>query len=220
MTVSYDDIVRALAPHGLIARGGFRPETGDGLPESTIVAVMVGNVGPDLWRVFAADRRDEPDAMDRWTRRTLDAIAGRVGASARYPFEGPPWLPFQRWARRCEAVHPSPIGMSIHPEHGLWHAYRGVLAFRTEVSGAPARSDAANPCESCADRPCLAACPVGAFAPGAYDVPVCANHLRSAEGADCMALGCRARRACPVGRHDTYLPEQAAFHMEAFLASR
>ncbi len=220
MTASYDDIASALAPHGLLARGGFHPGAGDGLPEGSVVAVMVGNAGPGMWRAFAAGRRDEPDAMNRWTKRALDPVAARFGASAHYPFEGPPWFPFQRWARRCEAVHPSPVGMLIHPDHGLWHAYRGVLAFPADVPGLPARPDAESPCARCADRPCLAACPVGAFAPGAYDVPVCADHLRSTAGADCMALGCRARRACPIGRHRAYLPEQAAFHMEAFLASR
>ncbi len=35
-----------------------------------------------------------------------------------------------------------------------------------------------------------------------------------------MDLGCRARRACPVGREYFYDPEQAAFHMRAFLDAR
>jgi hypothetical protein len=35
-----------------------------------------------------------------------------------------------------------------------------------------------------------------------------------------MDLGCRARRACPVGRGYHYDPKQAAFHMRAFLDAR
>jgi hypothetical protein len=129
-------------------------------------------------------------------------------------------LPFQRWAQRAEPVFPSPIGMLIHPEHGLWHAYRGALAFAGEIAGLPPRGAAHSPCDSCADKPCLTTCPVGAFGPEGYDVPACAAHLRRPAGADCMGLGCRARRACPVGRQATYLPEQAAFHMAAFLGAR
>jgi len=32
-----------------------------------------------------------------------------------------------------------------------------------------------------------------------------------------MNLGCKARRACPVGRKYIYHPDQALFHMEKFL---
>ena len=213
----YDAIVRALANQGLIARGAFRPAAGEGLPAGTVVALMVGNAGPAMWRFFEAGRRDEADAMNRWTRRVLDAVAADVAASAHYPFDGPPWLPFQRWAARAEAVFPSPIGMSIHQRHGLWHAWRGVLAFAGEVEGMAPRRGGRSPCERCAAKPCLAACPAGAFPAGGYDVPACTGHLKALAGADCMALGCRARRACPVGRDATYLPAQAAFHMAAFL---
>src|SRR5690606_16718138 len=125
-----------------------------------------------------------------------------------------------RWAQRAEPVFPSPVGMLIHPEHGLWHAYRCAFAFAGELEGVPERRAVSSPCESCAEKPCLSTCPVGAFDGSAYDVPACAGHLRRPEGADCMGLGCRARRACPVGRAATYLPEQAAFHMAAFLEAR
>ena len=54
----------------------------------------------------------------------------------------------------------------------------------------------------------------------ADDVPACAAHLGSQQGTDCMELGCRARRACPVGRAYIYEPAQALFHMSAFLCAR
>jgi len=218
--VDYGSIVAALAPHGLIARGGFRPDPEDGLPEDAMAAVMVGNAGPAMWHPFSRARDDESDAMNRWTRRVLDPIAAGFGATALYPFDGPPWFPFQRWAQRAEPVFPSPIGMLIHPEYGLWHAYRGVLLFDGVVVDLPQAASVASPCESCAEKPCLTTCPVGAFNGENYDVPACAGHLRTEQGTDCLTLGCRARCACPVGRDATYLPRQAAFHMDAFLASR
>ncbi len=216
----YQTIIQALAPHGLIARGGFGPESGDGLHDGAVNAVMVGNAGLALWHVFARERRNEPDAMNRWTRRTLDAVASDLGAAAVYPFDGPPWFPFQRWAQRAEPVFPSPIGMLIHPRYGLWHAYRGVLVFSEAVEDLPPREAIASPCERCAEKPCLTTCPVGAFSSEGYDVPSCADHLRVSAGRGCMELGCRARRACPVGTGLTYVPEQAEFHMQAFLGSR
>ncbi len=216
----YATIVEALGPFGLIARGGFRPVGEDGVPGDPHCLVMVGNAGPDVWPVFEAARTDGPNPMNRWTRAVLDDVAQRLGADPHYPFDGPPWLPFQRWAQRAEAVYPSPIGMLIHHEHGLWHAYRGALAFDHEVEGLPERDDRPSPCESCADKPCLTTCPVAAFDGERYDVEACAGHLRTPEGADCLDLGCRARRACPVGRDAVYVPAQARFHMDAFLGAR
>jgi hypothetical protein len=50
-------------------------------------------------------------------------------------------------------------------------------------------------------------------------VAACVGHLETPAGAECMAEGCRARRACPVGTDYRYEPAQAAFHMRAFLAA-
>ena len=218
--VNYASVIEALEPHGLIARGGFEPRSGDGLGPDAAVVVMVGNAGPAMWRAFAQAREQTADPLNRWTRRVLDAVARRFGAEARYPFDGPPWLPFQRWARRAEAVFESPVGMLVHPEYGLWHAYRGALVFDRPLDGLPGRPDAPSPCETCEEKPCLSTCPVGAFTAGAYDVPACARHLETPQGSDCMTLGCRARRACPVGQDHVYQPDHALFHMEAFLRSR
>ncbi len=217
-SVTYDSICRVLKPHGLIARGGFTPDAGDGLDSGAACVVMVGNAGPAMWRAFAAARKTGPDPMNRWTREVLGAVARTLGCAVVYPFEGPPWRPFQRWAMRAEAVSVSPVGILIHPEYGLWHAWRGAFVFRESVPGLPPRLDTASPCETCDDRPCLSTCPVHAFDAGSYDVPACRSHLRSSEGADCMNSGCLARRACPVGRRYLYHDGQARFHMEAFLA--
>ena len=80
----YETIRAALAPFGLLARGGFAPLSADGLPEDSACAVMVGNAGPAMWRVFAGARREEPDAMNRWTRRVLDPVAAELGAQVVY----------------------------------------------------------------------------------------------------------------------------------------
>src|SRR5271166_4757675 len=86
----------------------------------------------------------------------------RPGPGGVYLFGGPPHFPFQQWVRRAEPVHPSPLGLLIHPIYGLWHSYRGALAF-PEALDVPALEVAPSPCDSCAEKPCLGACPVGAF---------------------------------------------------------
>ena len=124
-------------------------------------------------------------------------------------------FPFLTWARRAGAGHVSPLGLNIHPTYGLWHAFRAALLFPVAFD-LPMQSAGAHPCETCADKPCLSACPVNAFNGTTYDVAACASHLDSPAGHDCMDNGCLARRACPVGQGFTYHPFQAQFFMRAF----
>ncbi len=212
---------------GLALRGAFHPAAGDrvpdlpgGVPARTLV--LLGNVGGGLWRAFEAAPEfadGAPHPLNRWSERVIGGLAAEFGAAALYPFGGPPWLPFVAWAKRAEPVAESPLGMLIHPDHGLWHAYRGALAF-AEALALPPRDVRPRPCDSCAEKPCLEACPVGAFTPGGYDVAACTAHVEAPAGADCLEQGCRARRACPVGRELHYGSGQARFHMAAFLRAR
>ncbi len=219
-------IEAALVREGLIPRGGFPARAGDGVPpfadgRPARTLVMVGNAGPALWRAFAASPEfgTAPDPLNRWSARVIGDLAEAWGARALFPFGGPPHLPFVAWAKRAEPVAESPLGILIHPDYGLWHAYRGALAF-AEALDLPPRDARPRPCDTCADQPCLTACPVGAFTTEGYDVAACADHISVPAGADCMAEACRARRACPIGREYLYRPEQAAFHMIHFLEAR
>jgi hypothetical protein len=211
----------AIERAGLVPRGAFKLEDGErtGALADTRTIVLAGMVGREGWKTFAASPEAGDgfaDPLDRWSRRLIEALAHELGGRALFPFGGPPFLPFQRWAQRAEPVHSSPIGLLIHPYYGLWHAYRGAIGLPEELA-VPESPPVPSPCESCTGRWCLKSCPVGAFSNTGYDVAACAGHLRSAAGGDCMDVGCRARRACPVGADHAYGPEQASFLMRAFL---
>ena len=211
----------AIERAGLVPRGAFKLEDGERVGELADMRtiVLAGMVGREGWNAFAASPEASDglaDPLDRWSRRLIESLAGELGAKALFPFGGPPFLPFQRWAQRAEPVHSSPIGVLIHPYYGLWHSYRGALGLSEELAVAEP-APGLSPCETCSGRWCLKTCPVGAFSEAGYDVAACAGHLRSAAGGDCMAEGCRARRACPVGAEHAYGAEQASFLMRAFL---
>ena len=221
MSTHLAHVSAAIAETGLVPRGALRLDESErrGALAGVRTIVLAGMVGCEGWGAFAAspETRDGlADPLDRFSRRVIGALAQALGGAALFPFGGPPWLPFQQWARRAEPVHASPLGLLIHPRYGLWHSYRGALGF-SEALAIPEPEADPSPCDSCLGRWCLNACPVGAFSPDAYDVAACAAHLCSAAGADCMGLGCRARRACPVGAEHAYGPDQASFLMRAFL---
>ena len=219
-----EPVVAAITRAGLAARGAFllADEERTGALANVGAIALIGMAGDMGWDAFAASAEARDGAghpLDRFSRRVIDTLAQEFGAVALYPFGGPPHWPFQQWARRAEPVHPSPIGLLIHPVYGLWHSYRGALGF-AEALALPAIEASASPCDSCAAKLCLSACPVGAFSLEGYDVAACAAHLKSVAGAECMDRGCRARRACPVGAEHAHGPEQAAFTMQAFLRAR
>ena len=225
--LDFGTIVAAVEAEGLASRGAFHVTAADAVPpfaDGALAAtlVLLGNTGPGMWAIFAGSEEASdgaPDALDRWSRRVVSRLARAWDGVAHFPFGGPPWLPFIRWAQRAGPVYPSPIGPLVHPDFGLWHAYRGAMAFR-ECLDLPPRDNRASPCESCAERPCLSSCPVGAFSATGYDVDGCVAHIESRAGARCLTAGCLARHACPVGREAAYDASQAAFHMRAFLAAR
>jgi len=225
------DRVRALTElldlHGLAIGGGFHPTAADGVPpvaegRPVETLYLVANLGRAMWPAFSRSPEfadGAPHPLDRWTGRVLRRVAGDAGAVALFPFGGPPWLPFQRWAMRGGTVAASPLGILIHPEYGLWHAYRGAIAFDRRLA-LPETDPRPRPCDSCLDRPCLSACPVKAFKPEGYDVAGCREHVGGEAGNRCRDGGCLARLACPAGQEHAYPPAQMAFHMKAFLAGR
>ncbi len=217
----YDRLCAAAAALGVPCRGGFLVKPGEELPEVDAgrpgrTLVLLGFTGGMQWPAFAgsgefADGRPHP--LDRWSVRVIGQLATAFGARALYPFGGPPWWPFQQWAQRAETLHPSPLGILMHPRFGLWHAYRGALLF-AEVFPVPGRTSWTSPCASCAAKPCIGSCPAGAVTPSGFDRAACAAHVASPQGIACRS-GCLARGNCPVAMPHRYGAQQATFHMRA-----
>src|SRR5262245_30160609 len=121
--VPLPELATALARHGLRLRGGFATDPGidrDLLAEvpGAKSLILIGNAGSELWEVSGSDiaATEGPDPLDRWTQRVIEPIAQSLDGTALYPFGGPPYWPFQRWAERAEGLRASPLGIEIHPE--------------------------------------------------------------------------------------------------------
>jgi hypothetical protein len=213
-------IDQAAAAEGLAVVGAFHTRSGDGAPQGVGTICLLGARRGEMWEIFSASLEaadGQPEPLDRWSRRVIERLAAELGAMALFPFGGPDYQPFQRWATRGEAAVPSPVAMQVTRTRGLWTSYRGALGFRETI--ALADHGHANPCRGC-PAPCLTACPVDAFAGGTYDVPRCVAHITSPAGAACREGGCLVRHACPAGRGAIPPAKQRRFHMEAFIRTR
>ena len=216
-----EDIRVALAPHGIFLRGVVHfdddgPEMADGCRAETIV--LLGNVGGSIWPAFSTWRagpgQGVANPLDTWSVGVIRPLAESLGGQAYFPSEKP-WQPFQQWAMRAEGLRASPLGVLVHPDYGLWHGYRGAIGFRERMGEATVPVDH-HPCDQCPDKPCLTTCPVDAVKSASFDVPACRSLIHSPAGqAGCMASGCLARNACPVGAEHQYPVAQFRFHMAA-----
>lgn len=211
-------VLAAIRQAAFTPLGWFQPSANDGVTPGTRFVILIGNAGPAMYERFARERDPDCDALDDWTRDAVTRLGRDVSADALFPFDRP-YPPILTWARKAGAGFISPLGLNIHGTYGLWHAFRAALLFPVEI-GLPLHESGPHPCESCADKPCLSACPVEAFSPGSYDTMSCAGHIASSAGKTCMETGCLARHACPVGQDFAYAPAQAQFHMKAFLKAR
>lgn len=225
LAVTLAAIQAALDDSGLIVRGGFSfggdepaPACRSGLPARSVV--LVGNAGASFWPTFSKWRQGQPDRLpnplDTWSRRVLGHVAAAFSATAISPSDKP-YYPFQQWAMRAEGLRPSPLGMLMHPDYGLWHAYRGALLFDCELAFCNPKPSS-HLCDACTDRPCLRACPVGAHTEEGFAHGQCLEHVRSSRGVACMQGGCLDRNACPFGRSFVYPADMQAFIMRAFAA--
>jgi len=213
----------ALSTHGLILRGGFNFDADESAPSGPSGAparsvLLIGQAGSASWPHFLRWRETQPgelkNPLDIWSRQIIGDVAQEFGARAVSPSDKP-YLPFQQWAMRAEGLKPSPLGILMHPEYGLWHAYRGALLFEADLAIPPPEKPI-HLCDLCVGKPCLKACPVCAYSGSGFAHEPCLSYVRGPDGAPCRDGGCLDRNACPHGTEYRYPIDEQAFHMAAF----
>ncbi len=222
-----DEIIEFAGSYGLVVRGGFNsrdhdgiPEIADGIPARSLV--LLGNAGSSLWECFSRSPEysdGRPNPLDRWSAGVGQELAEHFSGRALFPFGGPPYQPFLEWAKKSESLKSSRLGMLIHPEYGLWHAYRFALALGVripEFSQGQRKAAELDICANCVEQPCLQVCPVEAFTGTQYDVESCYGYLKSNRESSCRQETCLARAACPEGSVFRYRTEHARFHTDQY----
>jgi hypothetical protein len=199
-----------------VAAYDARMTAGQGLapraPEARGI-VVVGNGGAALWRTFraAVPAPAGDDPLDAFVRDgVLQAVRDVAGARVCWPSEAR--VDFRLLGELAGLGRPSLVGVLIHPVYGPWIALRAAILVPADVV-APRPADGFDPCPTCVERPCIAACPVGAIGPRGWDVAACVAH-RLADEAHCAA-GCTSRVECVYGREHHPPPDALAFHQAA-----
>ena len=159
-TPAFASLTDELADAGFLLLGGFVPEEKDSVPpladgNASKDLLLIGSTGPSLGPALRRSPEytdNQADPLDRYTRRVLGKIASGSGFAVLFPFDGPPYHPFQRWAMRCGGFSQSPLGVLAHTEFGPWSGFRAVFLSPVPLRGL-SRSGETGPCETCSDKP-------------------------------------------------------------------
>lgn len=191
------------------AARALRPGAGPDPLAGAGAVLVVASGGRAFWERLDRARRPGEHPIDEAGQEAIAAALPLLPGARLLSLEERDGFDLRRLGAAAGLGVVSPhLLLLIHPTFGPWVSVRGLVALPA-ASAAPGSGPLAyDPCGPCA-RPCLDACPVGAYSRAApFDVTGCATHrLRSEEAwpppVSCAAR-CRARDACVVGREHAY----------------
>jgi epoxyqueuosine reductase len=199
------------------------------LPQAKAI-IVIGNGGGEFWSGFRTYCQARPGylqehehPLDDYTaemiENALTPILQQSGAQYRYLY------PFRFWSEPVSFMHlaqaagiagPSILGVVIHPVYGPWMALRAAVLIDQVLDIAPS-APGFDPCSTCSERACMAACPASAISvEKGWDIPACVQHRLQVQE-DCVDR-CHARYHCVYGRAHRYPPDELAYHQQRSFA--
>ena len=176
--------------------------------------ILIGHRGRTLWPALQQRGMHGAHPVDQFVTECVarwmnGPLCGHVW---RQVFPGAQAVGLQRLGVLAGWHHPSPFWVGVDHAWGSWFAYRAVVLADTDLALTP-RREGASPCDTCADKPCVQACPAAALdsaRTGAWQLQACLTQRK--QPASACQDRCLARNACPVGADQRYSDEQIAYH--------
>lgn len=173
-------------------------------------ALLVGNTRA-LWEPLTAEfaqskaLQQAEHPLERFVEaRVLGAVGSLphfAGATVVWVHRGPPYVAINQMGETAGFAHRSPVGLSVHPEYGLWFAWRAVVVLPHRAWGDAPRSPHRSPCDGCR-APCVAA-RAAALQLGPETEATVRAHPHA-----WIAI----REACPYGTQHRYGAQQVMYH--------
>ena len=188
--------------------------------------LLIGNYGNALWQTMPASYLSRQHPVDSYTADCVTRMLERQIPIDSWSLLFPQTpenikLSLQQLGALAGWHHPSPLGIGINKDQGLWFAYRAVVALNVALNDAKAGQvqwSRESPWLTCEQAPCLTACPASALKLKENpDLNACAGH-RLTDNSSCAST-CIARVACPVAPQWQYQSDQLAYYYERSLAS-
>lgn len=176
--------------------------------------ILLGHAGRDFWTALQRRGMHGSDPVDTFSTECVRDWMAQQHPQVLWAqvFPGTAPVGLQRLGQLAGWHHATPFGLGVNTPWGSWFAYRAVLLADTDWPVMPPMAGA-HPCHACADRSCLAACPVDALNPvltAEQRLHTCLGE-RKRPASPCQDR-CLARNACPVGAEHRYTDAQTAYH--------
>jgi len=195
------------------------------VPAQFKTILLIGSAGKKLWRAMPSEYLQRENPVDEYSTDCVNRIFEQYLPDGSWQFLFPESsagfeISLQELGSLAGWHNASPLGIGINEEHGLWFAYRAVLAIESDIAGykQTGHITGESPCLSCDAKPCLSRCPAQALTGGGNpDLSACVSH-RLLPASDCAAT-CLARLACPVAPQFKYDGDQIAYFYKRSLES-
>jgi len=175
--------------------------------------LVFGHGGRDMWQALQqSPDASQSDPIDHFSVHAVQNYFNQEHADCSHCLLYPDSvqnMPLQALGKLAGWHHDSPFRIGINAEYGPWFAYRAVALTDTALTPTTAMNGA-SPCQSCADKPCISACPANALLSGDLSLQQCMEY-RLQHDSRCKSQ-CISRLACPVGSKHRYSNEQIAYH--------
>jgi len=174
---------------------------------------LFGHAGRRMWEAMQhSDQADTADPVDSFSANLVDRYFSATPGCSDYRMlfpGGERVVPLQQLGELAGWHHPSPFRIGVNRKWGSWFAYRAVVLSNTDLAPT-AKMASGSPCEACAARPCLAACPASAVTSSKLLLESCIDY-RLQDDSQCRAQ-CLSRLACPIAVEHRYSEEQINYH--------
>ncbi|MCW8906413.1 MAG: hypothetical protein OQL28_04125, partial [Sedimenticola sp.] len=174
--------------------------------------ILIGHGGRRLWQSLQQAHWHHADPIDNFSHAAANRFCQQLLQGYRHQviYPGTCPVPLQQLGIRAGWHSDSPLGLGIHPEWGLWFAYRAAILTDAPLPEIRQPNPAA-PCDQCLDQPCISHCPARALsATRQIDMSRCGDY-RLQEDSTCSDR-CLARLSCPVAGEHRYTLEQITYH--------
>ncbi len=186
-----------------------------GVPDNSESLLLIGSAGVDLWKKMPVSFLDRENPIDEYSRQRVAEILQRElpGEDCRILFPAAslsdPLPSLQKLGEIAGWHSPSPLGLGINEQFGLWFAYRAVVSVARPLT-ASRLDERPSPCVSCVEKPCVSSCPASAITFGRHpDLKSCVQ-FRAKSASPC-AERCLSRLGCPVATQWRYSQEQLSY---------
>ncbi len=174
--------------------------------------ILTGHGGKRMWSQLQQTDMSIANPVDTYslnlTQYFIDAYLDGTESLIIYPANY--LVPLGQLGELAGWSHPSPLGQGINPVYGVWFAYRTAFLTTADIP-VIIYPPTDSPCQSCADKPCLAACPAGATGEN-FAIEPCVQH-RLHPQSTCTDR-CLSRMACPIAPEHRYTLPQIQYHYE------